>query len=181
MSWVAVGAAVMWGADKVIGGFGAASAGEIQAQRDAVEQIYQDKLNLAGKDLDILGETQALTKAKASQDYLVGTAASGSQASDVVGKITAGTDAATKKSGFATSTEISSKEKVATSDVLDKYKQSIVDLTKSKEQVFEGADLAFARGEQGVKRSKLQADQERQALLTDIEAQPEGFWEGMWS
>ena len=181
MSWIAVGIAVTWAGDKVIKGFGAASSDDIQKQKDAVQNIYQEKLDLADQDLTILGQTQALTKEKATQDFLVGTSAAGAQTSDVVGKITDSSASATKKSGFSTNTEISSRKDVATEDVLGKYKQSIIDLTTAKDQKFEGADISYASGVQGVERSKIQAEQERQALLTDIEAQPEGFWEGMWS
>lgn len=182
MSWIVVGTSVaLWGADKLIGGAGAASSEEIQAQRDAAGDIYQGKLDLAAGDLDLLGQTQELTKKQTEKDFLVGTKTAGAQTSDVYDKTMEASAFASKKSGFATNTEITSGAETATDELLGKYKASITDLTKSREFGDTQADLAYGRGKQGVERSKIQAEQEYQSLLGDIEAQPEGFWEGMWS
>ena len=147
MSWVAVGiTAGVWVGDKVVSGIGAAqNADDLKEAAEAAEGIYQDKLDLAGKEAGL-----AVT-------------AAGAAANKNIASISEGAEKAMSKSGLVTAGDVNIKKELTTDSVLAGYQDQLESIGLSTE------------------KSKLQADQERQSLLADIESQPSGFWEGMWS
>ena len=193
MSFIVVGAAVV--------GVGATLGGMYMGGKGAQTQAEADKLKgLAGgvkqEQLGLLGDVrgQAITGAigqanlgyDAAQSQFAGGQRDVSMGTQMgVRDIQAGGNIAMAQSGLATSGTIEQKTKTQTGDLMAKYKSDMTKLFETKELAGRQKDLAIGTSKEkadlAYRSGEMSAEEAYQNTLTDIESQPTGFLEGMFS
>ena len=178
MSWVVTGAAVLsigsTVGSMISGAFGAQTKGQARDLTGLAEEMKQEQLGL-------LGEQKGIARSSAK----LGMAAAESQFAGGRRDVTAGTqmgmrgvqefgDTATSKAGLATSGTIQQKVSTQTSDILGKYKSDMTKLLDTRRLSKAEADLSYRSG-------KMSAEDAYESMKTELESQPTGFLEGMFS
>ena len=170
MSAVFTAAVVTIGAtagSMVSGASGAQTEEEAEEQKRLAKEVQKEKLGL-------LGEQKGLALGAAESQFM------GGQRDVTMGTQTGmrgiqefGATAASK-SGLATSGTIEQKVKTQTGDILGKYKSDMTKLLDTRRLSESEAQLSYRKGE-------MSAEEAYQNTLTDIESQPTGILEGMFS
>ena len=146
------------------GGFGAQSQYDVNVQKGAAADLYQEKLGLLSeqKDLSLAGAQSQF--AGGQRDISMGTQIG-------LRDIKEAGDIAASRSGLATSID---KTKTQTGDLLTKAKSDMTKLFDTRSLVKAEADLSYRSG-------AMSAEDAYQSTLTDIDSQPTGFLEGLFS
>mgnify|MGYP003147713959 CR=1 FL=1 len=149
-------------------GFGAMGAGkDVAAGKTAAYDIYQDQLGLLGEQKTLAQETAEGLLLSGKRDVSMGTQIG-------LRDIGATADTTRAQSGLATSGTIESKVQTQTGDLMEKYKSDIQKLVETRDLSRTQADLSYRKGE-------MSAEDAYQSTLTQLEAQPTTFLEGMFS
>ena len=168
MSWVVTGAAALSIGGSIMKGFGAmGNKGDINRAEQAAYGVYQDKLGLLGEQRDLAGEAAQSQLTAGQRDVSMGAEVG------MRGVQESGATAASR-SGLATSGTIEQQTKTQTGDVMARYKSDMTKLFETRTLSRTEADLSYRKGE-------MSAEEAYQNTLTDINAQPTGFVEGMFS
>ena len=149
-------------------GFGAMGAGQdVDKAKTAAYDIWQDKLGL-------LGDVKDATIGRAKDLYTTGMEALGLGTQTGARDIQTGGGVAISKSNLATSGTIESKMGTQMKDLMAKYRTDAQKQMDTKQYAQAQADLSFRSGE-------MSAEEAYQNTLTELESQPTGFLEGMFS
>ena len=143
----------------LMGGFGAQTKDEAAEQEKLAGQMKQEKLDLLAGQKDIALDTSMSQFRGASRDVGFGLQTGKRDIAYTTGK-----------TNLATSGTMQTQ----TGDLMSKYKS---DMTK----LFETRDLAKASANLAYRQGEMSAEDAYQNTLTDINAQPTGFLEGMFS
>ena len=176
MSWIVAGIAVgTWAVDKIGKGVTAmGQAGDVGTGVTAAEDIQKQQLGLLGERKDISTSAANLGYEAAESQFAGGQRDVSMGTQTGMRDIQAGGNVAMAKSGLATSGTIESKVQTQTKDLLGKYKSDMTKLFETRDLSKTQADLSYRKGE-------MSAEDAYQNTLTDINAQPTGFLEGMFS
>jgi hypothetical protein len=143
----------------LMGGFGAQTKDEVADQEKYAEQMKQEQLGLLGEQKGIALKSAQSQFAGASRDVGFGLQTGKRDIAYTTGK-----------SNLATSGTMQTQ----TGDLMNKYKS---DMTK----LFETRDLSKAAANLSYRQGEMSAEDAYQNTLTDINSQPTGFLEGMFS
>ena len=189
MSYIVVGAAAVTVGSTLgsmfMGGKGAQTEEEANRLKELAGEVKQEKMGLLSdvrrQDLDVanLGYDAAQSQfAGGQRDVTMGTQMG-------FRDIQAGGNIAMAQSGLATSGTIEQKTKTQTGDLMAKYKSDMTKLFETKELAGRQKDLAIGTSKEkadlAYRSGEMSAEEAYQNTLTDIESQPTGFWEGVFS
>jgi len=169
---------VVWGVGAAVAGAavsigskvykGARAAGADYSDLEAgAAQVKQDQLDLLSGKRDLAGDV-------AQSDFTAGQRNIGMGVNMGLRKTQAFGDQSYSRSNLATSGTIEQKMQTQTGDLMNKYKS---DMTK----LFETRDLSKAAANLSYRQGEMSAEDAYQNTLTDINSQPTGFLEGMFS
>jgi hypothetical protein len=150
-----------------MGGFGA------QTKKEAA-QLGDEALGVKQEQLGLLGEQKNLALQAGQSQYAGGVRDVSMGTQTGIRDVQAQGNIAMAKSGLATSGTIETKVKTQTGDLMSKYKSDMTKLFETRNLSRTEADLSYRKGE-------MSAEDAYQSTLTDIESQPTGFIEGMFS
>ena len=179
---VAAGAAI--GAtlgSAIMGGVGAQTKDERDEQLGYAKEMHQEQLGL-------LGEQRGTAVSGAN----LGMAAAQSQFAGGQRDVTMGTQmgmrdiqqagaTAASRSGLATSGTIEQQTKTQTGDLMAKYKSDMTKLFETRQIAGKERDLSINKATLSFRQGEMSAEEAYQNTLTDIESQPTGWLEGMFS
>ena len=178
MSYIAIGSAALSIGSSIFKGFSAmGNKADVEAGEAAAGKIKEQKLGLLG---DV--RTQAVTGAyeQAGLGYDVAQSQfAGGQRDVTMGTqmgmrgIQAGSATAASRSGLATSGTVEQQTKLQTGDLLAKAKSDMTKLFETRDLSRTQADLSYRKGE-------VSAEDAYQSTLTQLEAVPTTFLEGMF-
>ena len=185
MSYIVVGAAAVTVGSTLgsmfMGGKGAQTEEEANRLKELAGEVKQEKMGLLSdvrrQDLDVanLGYDAAQSQfAGGQRDVTMGTQMG-------FRDIQAGGNTAMAQSGLATSGTIEQKTKTQTADIMNKYKSDMTKLFDTRQIAGKEKDLAMNQAALSFRQGEMSAEEAYQNTLTDIESQPTGFWEGVFS
>ena len=163
--------------------------GDVAAGQQAAGDIKQEQL-------DFLGDVRSQTITGTTQQAQLGYDAAQSQFAGGQRDLTMGTQTgmrdiqagaatAASRSGLATSGTIEQQTKTQTGDLMARYKSDMTKLFETKDLAAREKGLAIetstAKADLAFRSGEMSAEEAYQSTLTDIESQPTGFWEGVFS
>ena len=164
----------------IMGGAGAQTKGERDEQLGYAKEMYQEQLGLLGEQRGTAVSGANLGMAAAQSQF------AGGQRDVTMGAQIGMRDIKTAgeniygQAGLVSGTA-EQKTKTQTGDLMAKYKSDMTKLFETKQIAGQQRDLSINKATLAFRQGELSAEDAYESMKTEIESQPTGFLEGMFS
>tara|TARA_R110002051_G_C8513765_1_gene466815 strand:+ start:106 stop:699 length:594 start_codon:yes stop_codon:yes gene_type:complete len=165
----------------LMGGFGAQTEDEAIEQKKIAKEMHQERLTLLGGQRDASFDqaqlgfdvTQSQTSA-AERGSITGAQIGMRGVQDY-------TKTATSKSNLVTSGTIQQKAQIGAGDIRTKFKDDITKIFETRSLAKKERDISRNKADLSFRQGEMSAEDVYESTLTNIDSQPTGFLEGMFS